>query len=212
MKFGEVQAFSVVDSSTKITATAPPGVSTRPGERQREWDAQRARPTVSLFVRRANRDRHQPNRRAPGGRDDDRDQGDEFHRLGFGRPHRPGHRTFVFVSPTTLTAVTPPVPTGAAAHVRVTTGSGQSPEGPEDVFTYTSGPIVDAVNPDNGPTTGASIVVITGKNFTAPLSLTFGGIAATSFNINSATQITVLSPPNSTPGAVDSPGWRKAPM
>jgi hypothetical protein len=106
-----------------------------------------------------------------------------------------------FVDTQTLTAVTPAL-TGAF-HVRVTTGSGQSPETPNDVFTFTTGPIVDSLNPNTGPTTGATIVVITGKNFLAPLSVSFGGIAATSFNVNSATQITVLSPPNGTAGPVD---------
>ncbi len=108
-----------------------------------------------------------------------------------------------FVDPTTLTATTPDMPGPVAAHVRVTTGSGQSPESAADVFTFTNGPIVDSINPDNGPTTGAAIVVITGKNFAAPLSITFGGIPATSFNINSATQITVLSPPNPLAAPVD---------
>mgnify|MGYP000860389921 CR=1 FL=1 len=108
----------------------------------------------------------------------------------------------VFVDTTTLTAVTPPQPAGAY-HVQVKTGSGISPQSPSDLFTYTSGPIVDSVNPDNGPTTGGSIVVITGKNFASPLSITFGTIPATSFNINSATQITVLSPANPTAGPTD---------
>jgi hypothetical protein len=109
----------------------------------------------------------------------------------------------VFVDPTTLTITSPPSPAAAAVHVRVTTSSGQSPETPADVFTYTNGPIIDSLNPDTGPTLGATIVVITGKNFSAPVSITFGGIAATSFNINSATQITVLSPPNGTAGPAD---------
>lgn len=109
----------------------------------------------------------------------------------------------VFVDPTTLTTTTPPSPGPQAAHVVVTTGSGSSPQTAADVFTYTNGPIVDAVNPNSGPTTGASIVVITGKNFLAPLSVSFGGIPATSFNVNSATQITVLSPSNGTAGPAD---------
>jgi len=109
----------------------------------------------------------------------------------------------VFVDPRTLTTTTPPSPGPQAAHVVVTTGSGSSPQTAADVFTYTNGPIVDAVNPNSGPTTGASIVVITGKNFVAPLAVSFGGIPATSFNVNSATQITVLSPANGTAGPAD---------
>ena len=110
--------------------------------------------------------------------------------------------TPVFVDTTTLTAVTP-AQTAGAYHVQVRTGSGTSTQVPDDLFTYTNGPIVDSVNPNNGPTTGGTIVVITGKNFLAPLTINFGSAPATSFNINSATQITVLSPPDPTAGPTD---------
>lgn len=109
----------------------------------------------------------------------------------------------VYVDPQTLTAVVPASAIPQAVHVRVSTGSGLSPETPGDLYTYTNGPIVDLVNPNNGPTTGGTIVIIIGKNFTAPLSVRFGDTPVEAFNLNSATQITVLSPPNGTPGAVD---------
>ena len=108
-----------------------------------------------------------------------------------------------YVDTQTLTAVVPASPIAQAVHVRVSTGSGISPETPADLYTYTNGPIVDLVNPNNGPTTGGTIVIIIGKNFTAPLSLRFGDTPVDAFNINSATQITVLSPANGTPGPVD---------
>jgi hypothetical protein len=110
--------------------------------------------------------------------------------------------TPIFVDTTTLNAVTPAQNAGAY-QVRVRTGSGTSPDTPDALFTYTSGPIIDAVNPDNGPTTGGTIVVVTGKNFAAPLTINFGSVPATSFNINSATQITVLSPSSATAGPTD---------
>lgn len=108
-----------------------------------------------------------------------------------------------YVDTQTLTAVVPASPIVQAVHVRVSTGSGISPETEADVYTYTNGPIVDLVNPNNGPTTGGTIVIIIGKNFTAPLSVRFGDKPVDAFNINSATQITLLSPSNGTPGAVD---------
>lgn len=108
-----------------------------------------------------------------------------------------------YVDPQTLTAVVPSSAIPQAVHVRVSTGSGLSPETPDDLYTYTNGPIVDLVNPNNGPTTGGTIVIIIGKNFTAPLSVRFGDTPVEAFNLNSATQITVLSPPNGTPGPVD---------
>lgn len=115
--------------------------------------------------------------------------------------------TPTYLDPTTLTAVVPASPIAQAVHVRVVNpalGDEQvSPETPDDLYTYTNGPIVDLVNPNNGPTTGGTIVIIIGKNFTAPLTLRFGDQPVEAFNINSATQITVLSPSNGTPGAVD---------
>jgi hypothetical protein len=108
-----------------------------------------------------------------------------------------------YVDTQTLTAVVPASPIVQAVHVRVSTGSGISPETEADIYTYTNGPIVDLVNPNNGPTTGGTIVIIIGKNFTAPLSLRFGDTPVDAFNINSATQITVLSPSHGIPGAVD---------
>ena len=202
VKFGDSQAFSTVESDTLITATAPPGVGivqvsvnvngtlSVPGPQAAySYDG----PTVTSVS---------PIAGPLAGGTTIVIRGTNFTTASvvtIGGAVTPS----VFVDPTTLTAVTPPVPKGIAADVRVTTGSGQSPVVPEDVFTYTSGPIVDSLNPDSGPTTGATIVVITGKNFTAPLSVAFGGVPATSFNINSATQITVLSPPNGTAGALD---------
>ncbi len=111
--------------------------------------------------------------------------------------------TPTFVDTQTLTVTSPANAVGEAVFVRVTTGSGQSPEVPASLFTYTNGPIIDSLNPAAGPTTGGSIVIITGKNFTSPLTVAFGSTPAPSFNINSATQITVLSPSHSTAEAVD---------
>ncbi len=111
--------------------------------------------------------------------------------------------TPTFVDTQTLTVTSPANAAGEAVFVRVTTGSGQSPEVPAALFTYTNGPIIDSLNPAAGPTTGGSVVIITGKNFSSPLTVAFGSTSAPSFNINSATQITVLSPSHSTAEAVD---------
>lgn len=111
--------------------------------------------------------------------------------------------TPTFVDTQTLTVTSPPSGVEQEVHIRVTTGSGQSPETPASLFTYTNGPIIDQLNPATGPTTGGTIVIITGKNFTAPLTVAFGSTPAPSFNINSATQITVLSPSHGVAEAVD---------
>ena len=202
VKFGEVQAFATVVNSSRIDATAPPGsgivsvtvnvngtISPAGGQAQFSYDG----PTVTSVA---------PIAGPLAGGTTITIRGTNFTTASvvhIGTTIVPS----VFLDPTTLTAVTPSVPAAVAAHVRVTTSSGQSPESAADVFTYTNGPIVDIVNPDTGPTIGGSIVVITGKNFSAPLSIQFGDVTAPSFNINSATQLTVLSPPNATAGPVD---------
>ena len=58
----------------------------------------------------------------------------------------------------------------------------------------TPAPTVTSVSPDSGFPTGGQTVVITGTDFTGATSVTFGGDPATSFIIDSATQITAVSP------------------
>ena len=101
----------------------------------------------------------------------------------------------IFVSQNEITVTVPVSATAQSVDIRVTTISGESPIVFEDLYTYTNGPIVDAVNPNSGPTTGGTIVIITGKNFTAGLTVSFGGANVENLNVNSATQITVLTPP-----------------
>lgn len=202
VKFGEVQAFATVVNATSISATVPPGsgivdvtvtvngtISPVGGQTKFSYDG----PTVSGVA---------PIAGPLQGGTFITIKGTNFTTASvvhIGTVVVPS----VFVDPNTLTATTPAVGAPVAAHVRVTTSSGQSLQVPEDVFTYTNGPIVDVVNPDTGPVLGGTIVVITGKNFASPISISFGGVPATSFNLNSATQITVLSPPNATAGPVD---------
>lgn len=63
-------------------------------------------------------------------------------------------------------------------------------------------PSVSAVSPTSGPTSGGTVVNITGTGFTVGSTVNFGTIAAASFTFNSATSITVTSPPQG-PGTVD---------
>jgi large repetitive protein len=109
--------------------------------------------------------------------------------------------TFLINSATQITATAPP---GAAAtvDVTVTTPAGASATGTGDHYTYTSAPIVSAVSPASGATAGGNSVTITGGNLTGATSVSFGTIAATSFSVGSAAQITAIAPAG-TAGTVD---------
>jgi hypothetical protein len=65
------------------------------------------------------------------------------------------------------------------------------------VLTYVGLPTITGLNPDAGPTTAGTSVVITGSNFvglTGAAAVTFGGANAQSYTVNSPTQITALAP------------------
>lgn len=65
-------------------------------------------------------------------------------------------------------------------------------------YTQTLGPLaptVTGLSTTAGPAVGGNTVVITGTNFTGATGVTFGANAATSFTVDSATQITAVVPP-----------------
>ena len=104
----------------------------------------------------------------------------------------------VVVSSTSITATTP-AGVGGAATVTVTVNgqSGILANG----FTYVAPPTVSGVSPNSGPTTGGTGVTITGTNFAADATATFGSAAATNVVVVSSTQITATTPAGSA-GAV----------
>jgi hypothetical protein len=63
-------------------------------------------------------------------------------------------------------------------------------------------PLVTSVSPNVGPVTGGTPVTITGTNFTSASAVFFGTTAATTFLVNSDTQITAVSPAHAA-GTVD---------
>ena len=109
------------------------------------------------------------------------------------------------VNPTTITCTSPGHAAGAV-DVRVTTAGGTSPISAGDVDTYadaTPAPVVTGLSPDSGPTAGGTSVTITGANFVAPASVSFGtGNAATAVSVVNPTTITCTSPGHAA-GAVD---------
>ncbi|GAA3220292.1 hypothetical protein GCM10010532_049870 [Dactylosporangium siamense] len=98
----------------------------------------------------------------------------------------------VVVSATQITATAPEHAAGAVAVVVTTALCGPSSGGPQ--FTYAPQPVVSALSPSTGSTAGGTSVVITGTGLTGASAVTFGGVAATSYTVDSATQITAVSP------------------
>jgi hypothetical protein len=92
--------------------------------------------------------------------------------------------SFTIVSPTTVTAI---VGAGASGSVSATSGGGTSNL---TGFVFIPAPVITSFTPTAA---GAAITVtINGSNFTGVTSVTFGGVAATSFSIVSPTKITAV--------------------
>ncbi|WP_342726010.1 Ig-like domain repeat protein [Bradyrhizobium sp. B097] len=108
--------------------------------------------------------------------------------------------SFTIDSNEQITAVAP-AGTGTV-DVTVTNPSGTSSTSPVDQYTYVaSAPTVTSISPTTGPTSGGTTVIITGTGLTAATAVTFGATPATSFTVNSSTQITATSPAGT--GTVD---------
>ncbi|HKM76966.1 MAG TPA: IPT/TIG domain-containing protein, partial [Candidatus Bathyarchaeia archaeon] len=106
-------------------------------------------------------------------------------------------QSFTFVNDTEITAISPPGdPTGSPVDVTVTTPGCTSPlNSPADWFTYVYPiPSVQSLSPQQGSAAGGDTVTITGSNFTGATSVNFGGTQAQSFNVDSDTQITAITP------------------
>lgn len=92
--------------------------------------------------------------------------------------------SFTVVSPTTITAVAAAALTGP---VRVFTTDGNTVSTGNFTFTYQP-PTITSFTPTSATTNGT--VTITGANFFRVNALTFGGVSAKNFVLNSATSIT----------------------
>jgi hypothetical protein len=107
-----------------------------------------------------------------------------------------------FVSATSITAKVPAHTAGGAVAVAVKNPDGQTAT-KTGAFTYIApNPTVTGVSPASGTASGGTTVTISGTNLTTPTGVTFGGTAATSVTLVSATQITAVTPAHAV-GAVD---------
>jgi phosphatidylserine/phosphatidylglycerophosphate/cardiolipin synthase-like enzyme len=97
----------------------------------------------------------------------------------------------------------PPLVAGTRYFWRIVsrTMANQTANGPTWSFT-TAGvalpaPTVSSISPATGSTTGGTSVTITGTNFQAGATVTFGGTPATSVNVTNSSSITALTPARS---------------
>ncbi len=105
-----------------------------------------------------------------------------------------GATNVVVVSSTSITATVPAKSAGAVTvTVTVNGQSGSLTSG----FTYVATPTVTGISPGTGSTAGGTGVTITGTNFVAGATVTFGGTAATNVVVASSTSITATTPTGS---------------
>jgi len=102
------------------------------------------------------------------------------------------------VNSATQITTTSPAGTGVV-DVTVVTPGGTSAQSSADQFSYA--PAVTGIGPLLGPTTGGTKVTIAGSNLTGATAVKFGTVAASTFTVDSATQITATSPAGT--GVVD---------
>jgi hypothetical protein len=99
--------------------------------------------------------------------------------------------SFTVDSDTQITAVTP-AGTGIVSITVTGPGGTSNPV----TFTYVVVPTITSISPTSGVTAGGNNVTITGTAFTGPLTVQFGA-TATTFTIDSPTQITAVAPARS---------------
>ncbi len=99
-------------------------------------------------------------------------------------------------SSTSATVVSPhgSSSSGGIVDVTVTTTNGTSSINGLDQYNYTSPVTVTGLSVKSGPPAGGTSVVITGTDFTGATAVKFGADNAASYTVNSATQITAVSP------------------
>ncbi|MGA2836757.1 MAG: IPT/TIG domain-containing protein [Acidimicrobiales bacterium] len=106
--------------------------------------------------------------------------------------------------PGTIKAIAPASATVGTVVVTVSGPGGTSTSTPnaKNVYNYVTGPTIQDVTPNIGPTTGGTSVTIAGQDFACPCGVTFGGVAATSVTADSATELTAVAPAVASPAIV----------
>ena len=93
-----------------------------------------------------------------------------------------------------IVAVAPPGVEGSTVQVQVHAVSGATADTEFDDFTYVVPPAITGVTPATGPTNGGTTVSIVGSNFVEVSSVTFGGVSAKSYWIESPGLLKAIVP------------------
>ena len=97
---------------------------------------------------------------------------------------------------------TPDPGTGGTYPLTLSAANGVQPDATQSfTLTVNQAPAITKVSPARGTTGGDTRVVITGSRFTGATGVSFGTAAATTFTVDSGTQVTATSPPGT--GTVD---------
>jgi hypothetical protein len=110
--------------------------------------------------------------------------------------------SYIVVSSTSITAVSPTGTTGATVDVTVVNSLGTSATSSADQFTYYARPVVTGLSAVSGSTLGGTSVTITGSGFTGTTAVDFGSTSAASFTASGDSSITAVSPAGAA-GTVD---------
>jgi hypothetical protein len=102
--------------------------------------------------------------------------------------------SFTVNADNSITAISPPG--SGTVDVAVTTPNGTSPTSAADQFSYIvePPPAISKIKPNKGPAAGGTTVTITGSGFTEATSVQFGSTPATSYVVDSDSQVEAVSP------------------
>ena len=122
--------------------------------------------------------------------------------------------TLVSVTPASDTQIVATAPAHAAGTVGIAVVKNGTASATFTGYTYIAAPAVTAVAPASGGAGGGNSVTLTGTGFTNATAVSFGGSPASSYTVNSATQITATAPAGSgtvnvtvtTPGGTSATG------
>jgi hypothetical protein len=110
--------------------------------------------------------------------------------------------SFAVDSDTEITAAAPAAASAGSVDITVTAAGGTSATGSVDSYGYAAAPTVSGISPATGSSAGGTSVTISGTALVGASTVDFGTTPATSFTVDSDTEITATAPAEAA-GSVD---------